>query len=371
MKRIFICLCVFIMSSVPVFAEISYEKEQFMSSGAYDAFSVVNDYFEDFDSVKILEDFLSGNPLDEKGVFQSLLDLIFAYMIKVLKSFVLLLIIGVVIAFISNASNLSGKSNEGIGTIGGYIIFASVIITFFCELITPAKNSIADISVMVKSLFTILMTSVFVSGGAVTVGLMQNVLFVCIGVISEAVNKFLIPIIISTVMLSAAGNMSNKINVSGFIKIMRSFVKWCISLVMILFVGLFGIYGLTGASVDAVVGKTAKFLIGGSVPVVGGVVSDSIGTVLATVKAVRNITGNIGIIAIVLIAITPVVRTFVYIWSLRLCSGFLEPISDTRIIKLINDIVECSILLFVCLVSVTLLFVCAVAIVLLSANMIS
>ena len=220
-----------------------------------------------------------------------------------------------------------------------------------------------------KSLLSILITSIYISGGIITSGLMQNVMFMSVTVISDLINSVLMPVIIISVILSAVGNMSDKMNIGNLIKLLRSFVKWCLGFLMIFFVGMFGIYGVTGSSIDACVGKTARFVIGSSVPVVGGVISDSLSTILATVKVVRNITGNIGMISVVLIAIIPIIKTTVYVWSLKLCAGVLQPVADNKLVNFVNDVTESVTLILICVISVTLLFILSVSVMLLTANM--
>ncbi len=369
MKRIIILLFMFLIVVLPVNAYESDIIEQFNNSGAYDALKITEEYFEEFDSSDLVKGFLKGDPFNEKKIINTILDILLTHFKTIFKTFAFLVLCGIGVSFISNAGYSLNETGNNVGVMAGYVLFASALLSFFNELIAPAQNAITDITVMVKSLYMILIASVTISGGVVTVGLIRNLLFFSISIITELINRLLIPLIVLSAVVSAAGNMSDRINVGNITKSMRSLVKWIISFMMILFAGLFGVYGMTGSSIDASIGKTAKFIIGSSVPVIGGVVSDSLGTVLATVKAVRTITGNIGIIAIVLIAVTPILKTVVYIWSLKLCAGILEPLSDNRIVKLLNEVTQSSELILVCLISVTLLFVCGIAVVLISSNM--
>lgn len=371
MKKIAIVLILMIFMSLEVCAESNAISEQFESSGAENLFEVVSEYFPDFDSSEILNRFIKGESLNEKGIFSQITNLFLGYSQKVVKTMLFLIVCGICVSFVSNAGTSLNNKNDDAGTMAGYILFASALMTFFSELISPAQNAIDDISTMVKGLLGVLLTSVTVEGGIITVSLMQNVIFMSASVITDVISKVFVPLTVVSAVLAAAGHMSDKIRVEGLIKITRSIVKWCISFIMIFFVGMFSLYGTVGVSIDAWVSKTAKFVIGSSIPVVGGVLSDSLGTVLATVKAVRNITGNIGIIAVIIIAVGPIVRTTVYIWSLKLCSGVLEPITENRIIKLINDVTQSAVMILVCLISSTLLMIISISLLLSSTNMLN
>mgnify|MGYP003303388376 CR=1 FL=1 len=371
MKKTTIFLILMIFMSFRACAESNAISEQFESSGAEDLFGVVNEYFPDFDSSEILNRFIEGEALDEKRILVQITNLLLGYSKKVIKTLLFLVVCGICVSFVTNAGASLNNKNDDVGTMTGYILFASALMTFFSELISPAQNAINDISTMVKGLFGILLTSVTVEGGIITGSLIQNVLFMSASIITDVISKVFVPLTVVSAGLAAAGHMSDKIRIEGLIKITRSFIKWCISFIMIFFVGMFGLYGTAGVSIDAWVGKTAKFVIGSSIPVVGGVLSDSLGTVFATIKAVRNITGNIGIIAVIIIAVGPIVRTTVYIWSLKLCAGILEPITESRIVKLINDVTQSAVMILICLISSTLLMVINISLLLASTNMLN
>lgn len=69
------------------------------------------------------------------------------------------------------------------------------------------------------------------------------------------------------------------------------------------FVGLLSIKGLLAGAADSAVAKGAKFLIGSFVPVVGGAVSDALGSIVSSLSLVRGATGAFGILAVLLIAL--------------------------------------------------------------------
>ena len=63
---------------------------------------------------------------------------------------------------------------------------------------------------------------------------------------------------------------------------------------MIVFLGVMAIKGLSGAAIDGITFKTAKYTIDKMVPVIGGMFSDSLDTLMACGLMVKNGVGIVG-----------------------------------------------------------------------------
>lgn len=106
----------------------------------------------------------------------------------------------------------------------------------------------------------------------------------------------------------------------------KSTVVWGLSAVTVLFVGFLSLQGSVAAAGDSLALRTVKMLVSGSVPVVGGGLSDAVGTVFTGMKTVKTAVGVYGIAAAVLYLLPALVQTAAW----RLCvalSGFLATAS--------------------------------------------
>ena len=77
----------------------------------------------------------------------------------------------------------------------------------------------------------------------------------------------------------------------------KKIVFWIMALVSTVFIGILGIQTAVNASADTLVSKTAKFIIGSSVPVAGGVLSEALGTVTASMGLLKSSVGIYGALA--------------------------------------------------------------------------
>ena len=104
--------------------------------------------------------------------------------------------------------------------------------------------------------------------------------------------------------------------------------------------------------------------MGSCVPVVGGLVSDTVETVLSGAKLMKNAVGTAGIITIITICLVPVIKLGVIILMLKLAAAAAEPLTDKRISAMITDIIAPVTMVFSMVISTAMLFIISIAIIL-------
>ncbi len=368
MKKFLIVLIILLNISEMVYAnEI---LNQFQKSNIAESLNKESEIFPEFDAYKTVENLVSGKTLDHKHIIKSIIDFFLKEFYAIFKICFAILIIGLM----SGIINALGESFFTKGTvlaskIAFYSVFASVSTASFLKVLEPAKESIESICIMIKASIPALITMTSLSGGIITAGFMNSVLILLVTGIQEVMTKIVFPVILASVALSVANNMSDRINVKVSVGALRQFSKWLIIFLMAIYTGFFGIYGISGAAIDKTMTKAAHFAIGTSVPIVGGVLADSIETILTTLSAVRNITGVLCIIVIVIVLLSPVLKTAAAMWCFKICCAFLEPFCDKNSLKLMLDITESLSLVFAVLICIMILFSACVGIILMSGNM--
>ena len=106
---------------------------------------------------------------------------------------------------------------------------------------------------------------------------------------------------------------------------------WSIGIATTIFVSLLKVRGITGASLDNVTGKTIKFAVGNMVPVVGGIISDSLESIISYSRAINGSCGAVGILAIVYMTVPPVMQIAGTLVAFRLTGIVTSPVTDGRI----------------------------------------
>ena len=137
---------------------------------------------------------------------------------------------------------------------------------------------------------------------------------------------------------------------------------------LIIFIGLVGIESIATSSADGLAIKLTKFAASNLVPVVGGILSESVETVMGCSQVIKNSVGICGIIATLYLCLAPMLKLGASIIVLRISAAVMEPVCDKRIIKCISDAAGAVSMLFAMVASVAVMFILITAIIINTGN---
>lgn len=150
------------------------------------------------------------------------------------------------------------------------------------------------------------------AGGITTAGIYNLLILGASELIVSLSASFLIPIVSVTAVLAVSGSVFPSVSLESIIGLLKRIITWGMTIAMTLFTGFVSMKCTLGGKADGVASKTARFLISGTVPVVGGAVSDAYATVKSSFDVIQGTVGTVGIIAIVIIMLPPVIELLVF-----------------------------------------------------------
>jgi stage III sporulation protein AE len=103
-------------------------------------------------------------------------------------------------------------------------------------------------------------------------------------------------------------------------------------------------------------------------PVVGGLLSDSVDAVIGASLLIKGAVGTYGLIAIVIISAVPLIKLFSLIIIYRFAAAVIEPISDKRIVNCLSDVATSLTYVFGVLASVTVMMFFTITAIIGTAN---
>ncbi len=188
------------------------------------------------------------------------------------------------------------------------------------------------------------------------------------GGIFQIISLVVIPAIIAKCILDLASGASSMLRLDGFSKLLSSGVKWMLGILFVIFLGVTALKGIAGASIDGVYFKTAKFTVDKMVPIIGGMFSDTLDTLMACSLIVKNAVGIIGLIAICAMMGAPLCGLIANLFMLKLTSA-VAGIFDAHAAKtLLEKLGECVTLLFAALLSMMVMAFIFIAVVMGAAD---
>lgn len=208
---------------------------------------------------------------------------------------------------------LSEASQEaaGVSALVGALAIAAVGFGNLNAMIGVGIQTIEAVDTYATLLIPGLASVAAMSGAVTTAGALNTVTVPFIKLLMSAIRYILIPGIYLLVVLAVAEAALD----SGKLSEMREFVRWLVSGTLktsiFIFTGFLTVTGVLSGAADAARIKAARMALSGTVPVVGGILSDASDTLLTSAAAVKSAVGTYGLIAVLAICILPFLRVAV------------------------------------------------------------
>lgn len=363
-RLVFVLLFVFLLHSSS-FAFEGIDVSEFID----EVKTYNNDIFPEFANENWLNNILNGN-LEMSG--QTIIKKVLNLILKEFKENTNLLFKIIGITFIcAILKNLQSAYDGNVSEIAFYVCYMLIIVLIvsaFSNISNICISSIKKLKDFMELIIPLLIALLVGMGNISTATILQPVLLGMISVISILVSNLVIPIVMTSTVLNLVSNISTQINVDKIGTFLKKAVMYILEFVMIIFIGLLSIEGSLASGVDGVTSKITKTVVSNAVPVVGKLISDTADSVLGGISITKNAVGIIGILVILIIAITPLVKSFILMTLFNLTSAICDSIADARISKCMSVTADSMKLMFGIMVMISFLFIIAITLMIKMTN---
>ena len=113
---------------------------------------------------------------------------------------------------------------------------------------------------------------------------------------------------------------------------------------------------------------TTKAIVSSAIPVVGKILGDAVDTVVGGGIILKNAIGLVGVIVVIGICIIPIIKLSILTISYKLLATVSQPIADTKIVSLLDQIGDVFKILLAILSSISFMLIIGTALVLKISN---
>ena len=265
--------------------------------------------------------------LDYSSLWQSVLSLVWEEGKVFLPAFAIILSVALLCGVLNSAK--SGFMKSSMSDIIHFAAYLSVGASLLSVLLTVLRAGFSAIESMQRQMqivYPILLTLMAASGGAVSAGIYRPAVAFLSSAICEMFTAVVLPTSVVVIVLTFIGNLSEEVRTTRLADFFKSINKWLIGLSL----GLFGIFltvqGITAAQYDGLSLRAAKYLVSGSVPIVGGFLSGGLDLVLAGSALIKNAVGSFAVFLLFGVILRPVLLFASCQLFLRLCAAAAEPV---------------------------------------------
>lgn len=182
--------------------------------------------FPDVDLSNLLNSAITGK-IDNKTIFNSVLNLFGEEVKSTIKVLASILIIVVIHSIFKNVSeNLGNKGISQITYYVQYILIVTIIMNNFVDIIKMTTLAINEIVSFMYMLTPILITLLITTGSIVSANIIQPILLFVITIIGNIISNIIMPVMLISVVFSIVSNISNKIQIDKLSNFFKSSIIW-------------------------------------------------------------------------------------------------------------------------------------------------
>lgn len=303
---------------------------------------------------------------------QSLLDGVWALFKGALPDMLPMLISLLAVAILTGFLRAMGDAGMGgMNDLVGFVCqcFAiGIALASFLSLAVVARESIVKMTSFIELAFPVLMTLLTATGGIASAGIFQPAMAMLCGGISVALQGVVLPVILVGGVMGVLNNITGRVQLGQLFNLSKTAAKWLIGLLSTLYFGITSLQGMTASAFDGVSIRTAKYALNNLVPIVGGMVSGTVDTVMGCAVLVKNAVGLVSILMAFAIVCAPLLKIAAGIFAFRLGAALCEPLGDARIPKMLSSLGDILTYLFAATVSLAIMFMITVGLIVGAGN---
>ncbi|CDD36471.1 stage III sporulation protein AE [Clostridium sp. CAG:356] len=374
MKKIVLIFILILMIPVKVQAETEEEimssiEEKFnIGSFISQAEEYTGDFLDNTNLSDILNEAMQGK-INNQTIYKKIIKILGKEVSSNIKILISILIIVVIHGILKSITDSLENSNVSqIIYFVQYILIVTLIMSNFTEIIKLIKETASNLVGFINVLIPLLLTLMVYTGSITTSTVLEPILLFVSNFIGNIIANILIPVVLIIVVFSVISKITERIQIERISKFLKSSVVWFLGIFLTIFVGIVSLEGTLSSSVDGITAKTAKAAVSSLIPVVGKVLGDVVDSVLGCGIILKNAVGAVGVIVIIGICIVPVIKVAVLSIMYSLASAIVEPVADTKIVKLLEEMSGVFKLLLAILCSLSVILIIGVTMVVKISN---
>jgi len=263
-----------------------------------------------------------GEALDVKTVFSHIVNSLLANIPNSVSHFAVLL--GVII--LSSAFGVLSESlkSEYVSQTVKFAIALSLVALLFLwqkEIFEAAVGYLKGLTQLMNGLLPVMGTIYALGGNISSAAVQSGFTMLMLAVCENAVIYVFMPILKVCFGFTLVTAISNgRPDMSGISKTVKGFYTAGITFLMLVILVMLTARNMIASGSDGLAAQTVKFALGNFIPVIGGALGDSLGAVTAGLTLIKNGTGALGVLLILLMSLPIIISLIINNVALSLLS---------------------------------------------------
>ncbi|WP_337017495.1 stage III sporulation protein AE [Oceanobacillus massiliensis] len=363
-------------ASTPVNDETDIENailEEISLDGVKDYWdSLVRDYggfLPDLEKTSIYEFIKNEDSFSIKNTLIAFLEYLFHELIingKLLGSLLMLTLFSVVLQTMHTAFERNAVSKIAYFVI--YLVLIFIALNSFYLAVSYTQEAIEAMKGFMIALLPLVLGMMATFGNVISVSFFHPIIIFLINFSGILVSSFVLPLLFLSALLLIVSSISDNYKVTHLANLFKSVGIGALGIFLTIFLGVISVQGTAAAIQDGIAMKTAKFITGNFIPVVGRTFTDAADTIVSASLVLKNAVGMAGLFVILLIVLFPAIKIAAIALIYKMAAAALQPIGNGPVITALNTISNYILYILACLLAVSLMFLLAIVIIVSASN---
>ncbi|MGD6815575.1 stage III sporulation protein AE [Metabacillus sp. 84] len=318
-----------------------------------------------------LYDFVTGEKhFSMTEWFQALLKYLFHEILangKLLGTLILLTIFSMLLQLLQNAFQQSTVSKVAYALV--YMVLIIIALNSFHIAIQYTSDAIRSMTNFIMALIPLLLALMASSGGLVSAAFFHPVILFLMNTSGVLIQNIVLPLLFLSALLSIVSTLTDQYKVTQLAQLMRQAGIGLLGTFLTIFLGVISVQGASAAVTDGITIRTAKFLTGNFIPVLGRMFTDATDTVISASVLLKNTVGIAGVAILLAIAAFPALKVLSLAFIYKFAAAILQPVGGGPVIKCLDIISKSVIYIFAALAIVSFMFFLSLTVIIAAGNL--
>lgn len=286
---------------------------------------------------------------------------------KLLGTLILLTVFSMFLQTLQNSFEKSTVSKVAYAIV--FMVLIIIALNSFHVAIQYTNDTITTMISFILALIPLLLALIASSGGLVSAAFFHPVILFLMNSSGMFIQYVVLPLLFLGAVLSIVSILSEHHKVTQLGNLLRNWSIGLLGIFLTVFLGVLSVQGASAAVTDGITIRTAKFITGNFIPVIGRMFTDATDTVISASLLLKNTVGIAGVAILLLIVTFPAIKILMIAFIYKFAAAVLQPLGGGPVIACLEIISKSIVFVFAALAIVSMMFFLSLTVVIAAGNL--
>ncbi len=285
---------------------------------------------------------------------------------KLLGTLIVLTVFSMVLQSLQNAFAQQTVSKVAYAVV--YMVLLIIALNSFRLAMDYALDAVRTMSHFMIAMIPLLLALLASSGGVISAAFFHPIILFLMNMTGTIVEYVTLPLLFLAALLNIVSTLTDHYKVTQLAGLLTKIGVGILGVILTVFLGVMSVKGTTSAIADGIALRTAKFVTGNFIPVVGKMFTDAADTVVAASMLLKNTVGIVGVAILLMIAVFPALKIFAIALVYKISAAIMQPLGGGPVISCLSIMSKSIAYVFAALAIVSLMFFLSLTIIITAGN---